>query len=506
MKTPSDELWELIQSLTPSEKRYFKLYAQHSGGKNRNYMALYDAVEAQQGTYDEERLRADNASEDFLNQLSFTKNYLYHLILRSLEAFHSERVVELRVTSMTNQAQLLFNKGLFSQSGKLIRKAEKLARQYEKSLDLATLISRRNGLLRHTADLRYEMIEEFHRGYREELAVLQQYTRLKEMQWLAVQFFALLRDDGILQHAGTKQAQAAGIIARADELAAQEPDYFMLQASYLDIRSMHAMHVLNDTHLSLGFDRRLIDLLEANPHQLQQKPFNLVYALDNYLQHALTVGHWESYEELLATFTELPTRKTLAAHFDKLNDYVVARRGKLELGYYICSRQYAKGLQAAQALAAVFRTHEEQMLGKHRLLYCVNFALLHAFHRDYATAIKWLTPVLNCPDAELRPDLQGFARLFSLFLYWLRGDSELAEYRLGSTKRYLEKQALEGPIERCVLAYLRTHIPRLSGPADAAALFTGLIRTVHEAGLEAEARSLLGYFDLLHWAESYTHG
>lgn len=503
MKTPSDELWELIQSLTPSEKRYFKLYAQHSGGKNRNYMALYDAVEAMQPEYDEDRLRTENATQDFLNQLSFTKNYLYHLVLRSLEAFHNERVVELRVSSMTNQAQLLFNKGLFAQSGKLIRKAEKLARQFEKSLDLATLISRRNGLLRHTADLRYQMVEEFKRGFDEEMEVLEQYKLLKEIQWLAVQFYALLQDDGILQNADSHPQRVAEIIARADALAALAPDFFMLQASYLDIRSMHAMHVANDTHLCLQYDRRLVQLLEAHPHQLQQKPFNLVYALDNYLQHALTVGHWESYEELLALFNEVPGRKALSAHFDKLNEYVVARRGKLELGYYICSRQYQPGLAAARALEPIFREHEADMLGKHRLLYCVNFALLHAFAGEYATAIKWLTPVVNCPDADLRPDLQGFARMFSLFLYWLRGDAELAEYRLGSARRYLEKQGLEGPIEHLILNFLRHHIQQYVGPQQAPVFFAALAAAIHEAGLEAEGRSLLGYVDILHWAEGF---
>lgn len=48
MKTPSLELHELIHSLKPSEKRYFKLEAsKHNSDKKNKYLSLFEAVEKQ---------------------------------------------------------------------------------------------------------------------------------------------------------------------------------------------------------------------------------------------------------------------------------------------------------------------------------------------------------------------------------------------------------------------------------------------------------------------------
>ena len=45
----SQQVHELISSLTPAEKRYFKLYAdRHSSKSKNNYSKLFDAKDAQQ--------------------------------------------------------------------------------------------------------------------------------------------------------------------------------------------------------------------------------------------------------------------------------------------------------------------------------------------------------------------------------------------------------------------------------------------------------------------------
>ncbi len=48
---PSTELFQLIKSLSKSEKRYFKLTSSLQSGE-KNYMKLFDAIEAQY-EYDE---------------------------------------------------------------------------------------------------------------------------------------------------------------------------------------------------------------------------------------------------------------------------------------------------------------------------------------------------------------------------------------------------------------------------------------------------------------------
>ncbi|HKK39540.1 MAG TPA: hypothetical protein VJ949_08985, partial [Cryomorphaceae bacterium] len=52
----SNQVHELIHSMTPAEKRYFKLYAErHSGNSKNNYHLLFQAIE-DQDEYDEESI------------------------------------------------------------------------------------------------------------------------------------------------------------------------------------------------------------------------------------------------------------------------------------------------------------------------------------------------------------------------------------------------------------------------------------------------------------------
>ena len=57
MKTVSEELFQLIKSLSKQEKRYFKLYAsRHVIGEKNKYVQLFDAID-KQAAYNEEKIK-----------------------------------------------------------------------------------------------------------------------------------------------------------------------------------------------------------------------------------------------------------------------------------------------------------------------------------------------------------------------------------------------------------------------------------------------------------------
>ena len=72
----SDDLYQLIKSLTNNEKRYFKLFASLQSGK-KNYLRLFEAMDKQQ-VYDEGKVKEPFKGEKFINHLPSEKNYLYH--------------------------------------------------------------------------------------------------------------------------------------------------------------------------------------------------------------------------------------------------------------------------------------------------------------------------------------------------------------------------------------------------------------------------------------------
>ena len=70
MKTPSKNLFNLIKTLTKSEKRYFKIEAsKHGGDKKNHYVKLFDAIEAM-NEYDEEALKKNVGAGDKITTLT----------------------------------------------------------------------------------------------------------------------------------------------------------------------------------------------------------------------------------------------------------------------------------------------------------------------------------------------------------------------------------------------------------------------------------------------------
>lgn len=77
---PSTELFNLIKSLSKSEKRYFKLTSSLQSGE-KNYMRLFDAIEAQD-EYDEAAIKGKFEGETFVKHLPSEKITYIALFLK----------------------------------------------------------------------------------------------------------------------------------------------------------------------------------------------------------------------------------------------------------------------------------------------------------------------------------------------------------------------------------------------------------------------------------------
>src|SRR6187402_1741343 len=108
----TDSLFTLIKSLNKTEKGYLKKNSSfHIINKERNnYIKIFDAIDAQD-VYDESKLLKKFKNERFINQIAVAKNYLYDIILESLESYHKTFTSEL--ISSLNRSEILVGKGLF---------------------------------------------------------------------------------------------------------------------------------------------------------------------------------------------------------------------------------------------------------------------------------------------------------------------------------------------------------------------------------------------------------
>jgi hypothetical protein len=123
----ADTLFQLIQSLERSEKRNFKLYiTRNSGSSDLKVVQLFDALEGMK-QYDEEQLLKKNPALQ-KQQLSNLKAHLYREILASLRILKQDENIDLQIHEQLDFARLLYNKGLYMQSLKLLEKVKELTK------------------------------------------------------------------------------------------------------------------------------------------------------------------------------------------------------------------------------------------------------------------------------------------------------------------------------------------------------------------------------------------
>ena len=121
----SGSLYELVRSLTKTEKRYFKLFARLNREES-NLLKVFDAISIRDLNSDKE-VKAYLGDQFFIRHYDVYKVHLQRIILQSMRSFHQNRNKQNAVYTGITDANFLFQKGLFFQCRKVIKKTKRLA-------------------------------------------------------------------------------------------------------------------------------------------------------------------------------------------------------------------------------------------------------------------------------------------------------------------------------------------------------------------------------------------
>ncbi|MGB0839443.1 MAG: hypothetical protein ACPGXL_04845, partial [Chitinophagales bacterium] len=133
LNTPKDPLFDLIKSLTKSEKRNFKLFARRlQSGESAKFMLLFDAL-GKQKVYEEAKI-LKRLPQIKRSQLSNLKAHLNKQLLISLRLQHTPNNIDMQIRERMDYAKILYNKGLYKQSLKELDRVKQVALDTEEYL------------------------------------------------------------------------------------------------------------------------------------------------------------------------------------------------------------------------------------------------------------------------------------------------------------------------------------------------------------------------------------
>ena len=124
-----DTLFILIKSLSKSEKRQFKLYVGRLGtNADAKFLALFNLLD-KMNKYDEAIILESGIVKK--SQLSNLKAHLYKQILVSLRLNPVNQNIRIQIREQLDFATILYQKGLYKQSLKILDKAKNMAIEHE---------------------------------------------------------------------------------------------------------------------------------------------------------------------------------------------------------------------------------------------------------------------------------------------------------------------------------------------------------------------------------------
>lgn len=408
-------LFELIHSLSKSEKRYFKVFTSVHKESN-NYVKLFDAIQAQK-EYDEDALLKKFKNEDFVRQFSVAKNYLMNLILKSLGNHHQKAKKSIELNELLSQIEILFWKGLYKLAHKKVKQAKKIAIKFD-MLHYLLLINHWERRIVEYLGLKIdhdEVVEEtenYLAAYNEQMKMQMLIKEMKEISQSTIK-----RTDE------TKQRVKKIFNNELMKLKEDEIDNFYTKLDYLFLKGI-GFTFLGDIEKELYFKKRAMEFLEENPHQILENPIRYGSTVNNMLLYHHFNGYNEDYPKYLDKL------KTIELKFDHTKSSFMDTMHNLQIGYYLHLRDKVKLNECLNEMESWYTSKDSVRKILARMICEYNIALVYFFFEDNKNALKWCNSCFNMFDMKTkryRHDLAVSTLMIMVLIYIDLGHFDLAK-------------------------------------------------------------------------------
>ncbi len=487
-KTPSKKLYQLIHSLSGSEKRYFKLFVQKNGvDTNNKYIQLFDAIDKQR-VFDEDALQQHiyKGSPIQSRKYSELKAYLYDLILKALQNYDEKTSIDYRLKGMLQNIRVLYKRGHYDDCKESIQKAKKMAHKYE---DFTTLLQ----LLNWEKQIAYTLInvrffdEELGRIDREEKECLQRLQNLSAYRNIFLQLYSILRKVAFTSRAEIK-TQLQTLVDSPLLQDEKAPQSHLAKVFYYRITSLYhyARGAYDDFY---QHSKTLIELMESQGHYLKEDVSEYISAISN---HTVSCRRLHLYEEWKQTNEKL-LQIIPKTYDDKLKIHRQYYQGKFS--WCITTGAFEEGVEALDKHLKDVQQFDQALFTRGTFYF--QYFQLYFGNENYDQALEYLNRWLNQPKSLERQDLQTLARLLNLIIHYEMGNTILLESLLRSTYRYLKKVDQLRPIERKILNFIKNST-KVYSQKEMQAYYISLQNDLDNLSETGK----MGPFDLAAWLDS----
>jgi hypothetical protein len=499
MKTVSDDLFKLIKSLTQFEKGYFKKYASRNtaGGKN-NYIILFDAIDKME-SYNEELLKKKLRSVLPPSQIPVYKNYLFNLILKSLQGYSSYESVDIKINELISNANMLCKKAMYKEALKYLKKAKSMAEKYENTKALLEILLAERAIVMTVPDKNiYEYRSEL---YRQQMELVEAVTKHIKLAWLS---------DSMVMH----------IEARGD-FRSEENEKEMnkilndpLLKNYNDLKDFTSKRYYYHSHMFNELSKenikkvhfylkRELELISEYKHMIPLFIRTYIQSLVNYLLFSNILKDRASVKDALAKINELK-RKIKNKIPVELEITILANTCYAEIIIFTNNAELVKGRAAAKRIEALLEKYPDEVPLGLKAVLLINTAKFYFIDSNFAGSLFFINKMINEIPPSFKKDLYDFARMFQLLIHFELGNLDVLDNAAEAAYRFLRERKAVFAVEKAVFDFLRNALKAVD--SDYKDLYDDLVYNLEASKHLRQSRITLSNFDYYKWAKSKING
>ena len=494
----NDALFILIKTLTKAEKRNFQLAFNRDNTKEDVlFIQLFQTLDKLK-EYDEAEVlkRIPDLKKQ---QLSNVKAHLYKHLLTTLRLLYKTKDPLIELREQLDYARVLYNKGLYNQSLKILAKAKVSAREQEEVMlyfeivEFEKLIESRH--ITRSLDNRAEELSDESRIINEQL------NNVSKLSTLALRMYGMYLKLG---HArDEKDSLMLRSFFEANLPAVQQGSMSFYERIYLYQAYCWYYYILQDFVMYYRYTQKWVDLFSEYPRLRDTDVDLYIKAMHNLLTaHFHTMNH-DKFTEVLAEMEQFIVEKEESLNENtRTSAFVYLYTGKINR--HFLDGTFSEGLKLVSEVECKISEHQ-LTVDQHRVLvFYYKIACLYFGSGDNNNAIVYLNKIIHLRIGNLRADIQCFARILHLIAHYELENYSLVEYLIKSVYHFIAKNKDLSLVMEEILKFLRKNM--YANPKALRTAFKDLKGRLEVIAKNPYERRSYLYLDIVSWLESKIDG
>ncbi len=488
-----DSLFVLIKALSKSEKRQFKLYVGRLGvNTDSKFLTLFNLMD-KMNEYDEKLILQKAIVKK--SQLSNLKAHLYKQVLISLRLNPVNQDSRVLIREQMDFASILYNKGLYKQSLKILEKAKSVAIETQQKSPASEIVE-----LEKIIESQYitrSILSRADQLIKESTDLLESNALSSQLSNLSLQLYKIILQSGYVKN--NEEFHQISKIFYA-QLPKTIPDHldFREQLWWNKAHLWYSL-LVQDFLGAYKYASKWVGLFYDHPKMISLHPVFFLKG-NHYLLEALFFLKYKT--KFRETLDQLNT--TIETDLFPLNDntdslgFLYCYQHKLN--WVFLTADFDRGLEEAERVMNLIKKYKERLDSHHIMIFYYKVACIYFGTGDFKNCIKHLNLIIHNKNLKIREDLNCFARVLSLVAHYESGMDYHLEIQLKTTYKFLLKMNELQKVQVEFIKFLRG-LGKLY-PNELKEAFVRLHTELKKYEEDPYEKRAFLYLDIISWLES----